>query len=123
MQDAGAASEIAVSEMQQLRDQMLAMQKQLTQTQEKLQNYERTSLVVSRDAKAQKAKARPDKHFNVADDEKDAMSDDQLHEESHDVHDSEVESDDMMHTNNFTHAKRGKTSSSTQRMITLKAIH
>ena len=57
MQDAGAASESAVSEMQQLRDQMLAMQKQLSQTQEKLQNYERTSLVVSRDAKAQDVEA------------------------------------------------------------------
>ena len=59
MQDAGAASESAVSEMQQLRDQMLAMQKQLTQTQEKLKNYERTSLVVSQDAKEQKSETRP----------------------------------------------------------------
>ena len=107
MQAAGAASEIAVSEMQELRDQMLAMQKQLSQTQEKLQNYERTSLVVSRDAKAQDVEAQ-----DVEDHETDEIFDD-MDEESHNV---DV-SDDSMH--NFTHAQRGKKSSSSQRMITL----
>ena len=112
MQDAGAASENAVSEMQQLRDQMLAMQKQLTQTQEKLKNYERTSLVVSRDAKVQKAEARPDKHFDVVDDEKkDEIFDDRFDEETHDMFELEEDADDVMQTDDFTHAKSGKKSS------------
>jgi len=107
MQAAGAAPEIAVSEMQELRDQMLAMQKQLSHTQEKLQNYERTSLVVSRDAKAQDVEAQ-----DVEDHETDEIFDD-MDEESYNVD----ASDDSMH--NFTHAQRGKKSSSSQRMITL----
>jgi hypothetical protein len=102
MQAAGAASEIAVSEMQQLRDQMLAMQKQLSQTQEKLQDYERTSLAVSRDAKKQ----------DVEDHETDEIFDD-LEQDSHNVDVS-----DEMHIDNFT-ARAGKKSSCPQRMLLL----
>ena len=96
MQDTGAGSESAVSEMQDLRNQMLAMQRQLTQTQEKLNTYERTSLVLSRDGKAQEVEARSDKHFKVADDEKDLMYDDRLHEKCYDMNASEEDSDDAM---------------------------
>lgn len=119
MQDTGAGSESAVSEMQDLRNQMLAMQRQLTQTQEKLNTYERTSLVLSRDGKAQEVEARSDKHFKVADDEKDLMYDDRLHEKCHDMNASEEDSDDAMHVDYFTHANRGKKSSCTQRMHVL----
>ena len=110
MQAAGAAPEIAVSEMQELRDQMLAMQKQLSQTQEKLQNYERTSLVVSRDAKAQ----------DVEDHETDEIFDD-LEQDSHNV-DASEDDFDSMHIDNFTHAQRNKKSSSQQRMTSGKRV-
>ena len=87
--------------MQELRIQMLAMQQQLTQTQAKLQNYERTSLVASRDGKAQKA----DKHFDVVDDEKtDEIFDDRFDEETHDMLELEEDADDVMQTDDFTHS-------------------
>jgi len=111
MQEASAASENTLSEMQELRIQMLAMQQQLTQTQAKLQNYERTSLVASRDGKAQKA----DKHFDVVDDEKkDEIFDDRFDEETHDMLELEEDADDVMQTDDFTHAKSGKKSSAVQ---------
>ena len=101
MQEASAASENTLSEMQELRIQMLAMQQQLTQTQAKLQNYERTSLVASRDGKAQKA----DKHFDVVDDEKkDEIFDDRFDEETHDMLELEEDADDVMQTDDFTHS-------------------
>lgn len=93
MQAAGAASE-----MQELRDQMLLMQKQLSQTQEKLQNYE-----VSRDAKAQ--------DVNAQDHETDEIFDD-LEQDSHNVDVSDL------HIDNFT-ARAGKKSSCPQRLLIL----
>ena len=113
MQDSGAASESAVSEMQQLRDQMLAMQQELTLTQQKLQNYALTSLLGNQDAKTEKV----DKHViasDVMDNKKiDEMEDDRADAE---IDDMAEDYDDMV-TDDFTHAKPGKKTSSAQTII------